>query len=653
MNRGLTSFDIYVIVSELQELVGSYLDKIYQISRSEIIIRINNKNKNQKENIYVRNGELFCITQKRFEAPKKPPTFAMTLRKYLLNGKISKIVQYEFDRIIKINVLKKDGEYTLVFELFKNGNIILLDPERKIILPLYVQRWSHRKLKTHEIYTPPPSQINPFDIKENKFLEVLVSSDKDIVRTLASRVNLGGVYSEEICFRAGIDKNTKISDLSQDNVKKVYSTLMNFLKVFSENNIQPAFVKKDKKIVDILPFPFQSYSEYDFEKTDSFCIGLEKFIDVPKKTDTKKSIIDDELQKLQRQIVKQKKTIKEYSDKITQKKSQGDVLYLNYQACEDVLYEISQVLKLKDKKEKIKEINQKNIVKSFNPTQSELIVILKDEKDNKFEIQLDFRKTITANAEKLYNQCKKLQDKIKGAEKALNNTEKKIKTLEKNIVYDKEEKEPETKKIYWFEKFRWFISTEGNIIIAGRDARGNEQVVKKYLKAGDRYVHADVHGAPSCVIKNINIDGKKIPISEKTLKEACIFAASYSKAWKQFVEAQVYWVLPEQVSKTPQSGEFLPKGSFVIRGKRNYQKCEMEIAIGLIEINGIKRIMSGPQDSIKARSSKFVILKPGVMNKSVLSKKLSNIFHISTTEIDRVLPPGEISIVDTSGFEIK
>ncbi len=135
------------------------------------------------------------------------------------------------------------------------------------------------------------------------------------------------------------------------------------------------------------------------------------------------------------------------------------------------------------------------------------------------------------------------------------------------------------------------------------------------------------------------------------MEEACIFAASYSKAWKQFGEAQVYWVLPEQVSKTPQSGEFLPKGAFIIRGKRNYKKCKMEIAIGEINIKNFTKLMGGPIESVKTRSDKYIILTSGSIKKSVIANKLTEIFNVSEQTIERVLPPGEIKVVKTIGFE--
>ena len=161
MQRGLASFDIYVIVSELQDLLGCYVEKIYQLSRDEILIRVQQKTANQKESLFIRNGDLICRTQKTFDAPEKPSLFAMTLRKYLLNGKISKITQHEFDRIIKIKVGRKEGDYTLVCELFSKGNILLLNPEGRIIRPLIKQEWAARIIKSGAMYRPPPLRQIP------------------------------------------------------------------------------------------------------------------------------------------------------------------------------------------------------------------------------------------------------------------------------------------------------------------------------------------------------------------------------------------------------------------------------------------------------------------------------------------------------------
>ena len=125
----------------------------------------------------------------------------MTCRKYLLNGRITAITQHEFDRIIKMKISKKEGEYTLIFELFKNGNIILANPDDEIILPLITQQWAHRTIRSHRTYVPPPSQLNPFHLTEKQFQDVLNESKKDLVRTLAVNINLSGTYAEETLIK--------------------------------------------------------------------------------------------------------------------------------------------------------------------------------------------------------------------------------------------------------------------------------------------------------------------------------------------------------------------------------------------------------------------------------------------------------------------
>ncbi len=653
MERGLASFDIYVIVSELKNLRGCYVEKIYQLTRDEILLRVQQKTEGQKEALFIRNGELICRTQRSFDAPEKPSLFAMTLRKYLLNGKISDITQHEFDRIIQIKIGRKEGDYTLVCELFSKGNIILLNPEGRIIRPLISKEWASRVIRSGEIYQPPPSQTNPFHLSEQEFNELLSTSSKDLVRTLATSVNLSGMYAEELCMRAGVDKTTKTREIDASTMKKLYEELQKLLSVFQEKNIHPVFVKKDQAIIDILPFPFLSYTTIDYEPTASYSKGLELFIPDRKIQKPKETIHRKNIEKLQRQQIQQQELIEVFKKNIEQKKRDANLLYLNFQVCEKLLQEIAALLRQKEKNEAINKIRQNPLVKLFDPTTNELVILLSDEEGNKIEIGLDFRKSVSENADQKYDESKKIQEKLKGALEAVEQTTHDLAT-KKDVEVVEEEKKVTHGKQWWFERFRWFISTEGNLVVAGRDASSNDIVVKKYLSDGDRYAHADIHGAPSCIIKSKGVNDEKIPISEKTLEEACLFAASYSRAWNQFGEASAYWVLPEQVSKTPESGEFVPKGGFIIRGKRNYCRCKLEVAVGLIPFGDGEKLMGGPITAVATRAVKgYAILTPGTTKKSMIAQKLAKAFQVSTDMVEKVLPPGNCTIIKTMGFELR
>lgn len=183
-------------------------------------------------------------------------------------------------------------------------------------------------------------------------------------------------------------------------------------------------------------------------------------------------------------------------------------------------------------------------------------------------VDVDLGLSAYANAKKYYDfkrfAEKKEHKTIEAADKAMKSAEKKTqKTLKEVQTVTTIQK---ARKVYWFEKFLWFISSENYLVIAGRDQQQNEMIVKRYLRAGDIYVHADLHGATSCVIKNPSGD----PIPPRTLTEAGTMSVCYSAAWDAKIITSAWWVHHHQVSKTAPTGEYLTTGSFMIRGKKNF-----------------------------------------------------------------------------------
>ena len=144
------------------------------------------------------------------------------------------------------------------------------------------------------------------------------------------------------------------------------------------------------------------------------------------------------------------------------------------------------------------------------------------------------------------------------------------------------------RKPMWFEKFNWFITTDNYLVLGGRDAQQNEQIVKRYLRPGDAYLHADVHGAASCVLRAKRQRDPKtgkttpIPLSSQALREAGNFTICRSSAWSSRMVTSAWWVESHQVSKTAPTGEYLTVGSFMIRGKKNFlppSQLEMGLAV--------------------------------------------------------------------------
>ncbi|HEC81832.1 MAG TPA: fibronectin-binding domain-containing protein [Thermoplasmatales archaeon] len=645
--REFSSFDINAVVAELQELIGSFIDKVYQIEKNDVLIKLRNPH-GKKVLLLVRSGSFIIPTTKSFSTPQKPSMFAMILRKHIENGQIKKVEQHEFDRIVVITIVKRNDVFQLIIELFSNGNIILVDGERKIIMPLKQQVWAHRTIKPKESYVFPPAQPNPFNLSYEDFASVLKDSERDLVRTLARDLGFGGLYAEEICARASVEKKLMTKEVDDDTLKQLFKTLQEFLEIFRKKRFNPVVVKKDGKVFDATPLPLKKYEGYELQAIQRFSNGLEQLLSQqPKKEEVKTT---ERKETLERQLKRQQMMMKGFIKKAEEKKKEGELLYSNYQTVDELLREIQSILKKKDKEKDVERIKSYDIVEEFDPTENLLVIKIGDDIEKR-TIHLDFRKSVAENAEAAYETSKKLREKVEGAKQAIEETVRKLKSLKTEVTKVVEEKKEE--KRWWFERFRWTMTSDGNIVVGGRDAKSNEILVKKYMKESDRYVHADIHGAPSCILKNVDIHGKEIGISEKSLEEACWFAGVYSKAWKQFGEASVYWVFPSQVSKTPQSGEYLPKGAFVIRGKRNYMRCKMEMAIGVVSIDGVEKVMAGPTSAVKKRSSRFVVIQPGGINKNRFAKMLAKEFNVDVEQLLKLLPPGDVEVIEVKGLRLE
>jgi len=232
---------------------------------------------------------------------------------------------------------------------------------------------------------------------------------------------------------------------------------------------------------------------------------------------------------------------------------------------------------------------------------------------------VNLRKTLYENAAEYYQRSKKAKQKSAGALRALEKSRTKLRGIEQSISKDEAlkivkpmqiMKELATRKVKhkeWYEKFRWFVSSDGFLVAAGKDAVSNEVLVKKYAEAEDVIFHAEVVGAPFVVIKTKG----KTP-SDQVLRETGQFAAAFSRAWREGAgSVDVYWVKPKQLSKSGPSGEYVSRGAFAVRGKRNWiRNVSLKLAIGVVE-GEETNFVGGAVDTVKAKTKTYVTLVPG------------------------------------------
>ena len=638
MKRSLSSFDVTAIVGDLQPLVGGFLDKVYHPSPDRLVLGVRIPGEG-KAFVHFVAGQWLYVSKGSGEMPQEPSAFARMLRKNLSNSKIVSVSQQGFDRIAVLG-FEKGGRYDLILELFGKGNAVLVK-EGLIVQPLTSRTWKHRDVRARKPFSFPPPIPDPMAMSTEELAAIIKESDSDVVRTLATKLNIGGRYSEEVCARSGLDKDTLAKDLTQEDVSRLVETVRGFIREVQTSR-RGIIIKRDDELVDVVPAELIIYADLQSEEAPSFSEAVESYVnqlpEPPTETASSKQG-NDELDRLKRTLAQQEKAALTLQRESQEAQKTGDSLFANYSEIAHIL------MTAKDSLSQAGELNGTPGFVSFDKRRGLLVV---NTPSGTYE--LDVNGTVESNAQRYYENGKKLKAKLEGLLPALESTRGTIAAYNRQQTEEKEAERRAVKpsKRFWFERYRWFVSSEGAVVLGGKDARTNDMLVKKHLEPGDRYAHADIHGAPSVVVK------MKDGVGEQTLMEACQFAVATSKAWNAKIGSSVgYWVLPEQVSKTPQSGEYLARGAFVIRGKRNYSpKTEIRLAVGEVRVEGERKVMCGPESAVRAMSSRLVIIRPGEFDKNLFAKVLAQELGVPIEEVQSILPPGNVAVVEQVGLNL-
>lgn len=628
--------DVAAMVKELQDrILGGFMGKAYQQSSDRIWLSVQSPAEGRLD-LLLEAGRRVHITKAERPASKTPPQFPTMLRSHLSGGRIVDIRQHQFDRLLEIKVERSGTARYLIVELFPKGSMILLDESRNILSMLRKMLYRGRKMAAGEPYLYHPGQLDPRTITRDELALWLASSGQDLVRSLVRGLNMGGTYGEEVCLVAGVDKNKEAIDLDPGEIDRVHQALR---EVFLNDTLDPHIVIEDGAPIDVLPRPLKLYSALEMKRFATFSEALDAFFVRLEEEKTPKQ------DPLQRRIELQKKAIEEFRVQEAELVRKGELIYQLYGNVEQILTLMNDARTRGFSYNQIWErisgsgLPQAKTILSLDG-RGEMRVLLDGE-----ELELNAGLTVPQNAQRYYDKAKEMVRKAKGAVSALAITEElkagkaaPKKTRAAPSYYRK-------RKPKWYERFRWFNSSDGFLVLGGRDADSNEEIYAKYLEKRDLAMHTDAPGAPLTVIKT---EGKEVP--QSTLQEAAGFAVSYSSSWKAgLAAADCYLVKGDQVSKTPESGEFLKKGAFVIRGERRYfRDVPLGIALGIRD--GI--LIGGPVSASKPGSDPVVEIEPGELNADDLAKRIyrqfsekveDRAFLKSVASVDQIvqfLPPG-------------
>ncbi|XP_034833767.1 ribosome quality control complex subunit NEMF homolog [Maniola hyperantus] len=624
MKNRFNTYDIVCMVAELQRLIGMRVNQVYDIDNRTYVIRL--QRSEEKSVLLLESGNRFHTTQ--FEWPKNvaPSGFTMKLRKHLKNKRLEKLNQLGIDRIVDLQFGSGEAAYHVILELYDRGNIVLTDCDWTILNVLRPHVEGDKiRFAVKEKYPLDRAKTSYEAPSADALKEILANSrpGDNLKKILNPNLEYGAAVIDHVLQENGLSGTMKISAdpnkgfQVEQHLDKLLTALKQAEMLIETGKTQVAkgyiIQKKEDRPnpeggstflltnQEFNPMLYRQNKDQPYAEFDTFDRAVDEFFSAleGQKIDLKTVHVEREaMKKLQNVRKDHEKRITELERVQLEDRKAAEMISRNEPLVEQarlaIQTAIANQMSWDDIQLLVKTAQDNNdpvasAIKQLKLKTNHITLLLKDpydfdddndndeddENDDGDEkgklkpmmIDIDLSLTAFANARRYYDQkrnaAKKQQKTVESADKALKSAERKTKqTLKEAHTISNITK---ARKTYWFEKFFWFISSDNYLVIGGRDQQQNELLVKRYMRSTDIYVHAEVTGASSVVIKC-----PSGPPPPRTLSEAGQAAVAYSVAWEAKVLTRAWWVHGHQVSKSAPTGEYLTTGSFMIRGKKNY-----------------------------------------------------------------------------------
>ena len=610
----LSGIELRYLVNEIKSKINPayYVSSINAVTKPSFLFKMHHPK--DPDIMLMVSTKGIWITRLKFESFEENKMINI-LKAELERAKIESIEQLGSERIITVKFRHLDEKVRyMVVEFFGDGNIVLCDGNMQIMGILKPIEVRHRMLKIGFRYAPPPPRgIDVYDITLEQLRamrEDKQSDSLDVVKWIGRKISIPKKYVEEIAIRAGISSLT-VGQLSEEDMERLYVIIKEIISdIVSEKSHQPyVILGQNEKAIDAIPIKTAHLSKLNVKKTPSYMDAVDEVLsndlmDLGRNIRTIE--IDERITALQHDIAEQIKAkelvlskanlIRNVAHKLMQLSYQG-VQSITESSVNKLLAENSANIIL-EKGLKYLEILEELILIESNLPKLSSALFTRAKEMERGNIAIEQSKArLEAQIQELQNQTISVRKKI--------------------IIKQQTSKE-------WYERYRWFITTDGLLAIGGRDASSNSAIIRKHLTENDIVFHAEVHGSPFFIIKNTG----NLEETGLSLQQVAVATVSFSRAWKDGISsADAYWVTPDQIKKGAPPGQYVPKGSFVIEGKRNYMKgLELRMAIGVARLENRYTVVCGPADAVKKSAIIYAILLPGGLQPLNVAKKIKSEF---------------------------
>ncbi len=654
--RSLTLLDVLAITRELRDLiVNCYIDRVYRYD-SGLLIRI----RKESEKLHlIATRHRIGLTRYVSEEERKRDA---VLKNLIERVRIVDIHNPRIDRIVCIHL---SNGTRLVFELIEPMNVVLVDQDERIRWCLHPYEGKDRKVRPGLKYMLPPRQfLDVLDCSPEAFLSQV--SGQKFLKTAARVLGVGVELVREACAEEGIECDDV---LDRDASLRVLQRVRDIIRRVLEGSLEPRIYARENKYITVTPIRFIIYEGFDELVFRTFNEAVDEYfrkLELEEAERSRVQEIEAELAKLRKSIEQTERMLQEYRSKAEELYRKAN-LVLQYKYMFEELVDMLNKLWQEDRdsfNEIVRNVQLYNLrVVDYNPRERTVTVLIEGEN---VTVALPLRGSVGQVISELFEKAKELKRKAESAERALEELRQRERELmqRRELVVEEFRKsivEVEYGVHEWFEKFKWFITSGGHLVLAGKDASQNETLVRKYLREFDLFIHADIPGGAVVVLR---LRSRDDAVSTEEIMQAAKYAASNSRAWIIGAHSiDVFYVRGEQVTKEAPAGEYLARGSFMIYGERQWIRgVTLELAIG-IRIDNVEegkkivRILSSPPEVADRMMHYYVILRPGRIDKnrcaSLLREKFLNYIRSRLGTSVRIRPedivvhiPGSSDVVE-------
>ncbi len=615
MKKSMSWVDIRVWIAEQgSSLASSFVDNLYLVGEA-IVLRLRCRDGQYRE-LVIEPGKRISFTKRKLRAE---PTPAQTHWRNLVRGcRVLGVEQLGEERVVILRLRCGDKQRDLIAELLPRGVIAVVEDGRIVALTSS-RRMRDRVLVCGAKYVPPPSR-KPLAEASVEELAELLRVGKDLVRGLIKGWGLPPEVAETVLHDLGIDPGTSVESIDRSLVERIRSRVIEFIDAVCRSP-RPCIVVRGGEPEGFYPFePPTRIREAEVLRFESFDEAIDEYfamlsarmVEVPPE-------VRKEIERVRRAIEGVEKSIEARERELEELRRVLGVVESRYADLEALHEGVRRVVKELGWSRVPEVVKGFGIaLRSLDPSKGVYVV----EVDG-VGVEMSVRKGFIEVYSELRKRVSELEKDLARSREELERLKRELERLEEEArSYVASSVAKLARKVEWFERFHWTVTSHGFLVLGGRDASQNIALLRRYAEPHDIVMHADVRGASAVVIKT---GGKEVP--EQDIREAATLAACYSKAWKAGRRCvDVFWVKREQVSLSAPPGEYLPKGSFMVYGKRNYVRCvELRLGIGIEVVEGgFYRVFVGPEHLVRDRCVAYMVIEPGEQDPSSLAKDFLN-----------------------------